>query len=276
MSKARSPKALLQGPVSSGSGPVIGHGPHLAHVRWSASDGRSSSDNTNDQLEQQRKDDFLSMASHELKTPIATLKAFLQLISSGEGPEAVVSKVHLKKMVDQVDRLTRLVSDLLEVSKIQKGEIEFDDEEVEVGPLVQMVLNEARARHTSHVFTLTGSVGCKVQGDKARLGQAVTELLNNAVKFSPESELIEVNITCSGDQVDIIVRDHGIGMPGPEQDHIFERYYRVLKDPAKPFPGLGVGLYIVSEIVGHHNGSIAVSSVAGEGSAFTLSLPIAE
>lgn len=244
--------------------------PHLAHFRTEG----GVSENISHQLEKQRKDDFLSMASHELKTPISTLKAFLQMVSDGDGPESVVSKSHLKKMVDQVDRLTRLVTDLLEVSRIQKGEIEFEQDNVDVDRLVNEVLDDARSRHPSHQFVLRGTAGCKVTGDRARLAQAITELLNNAVKFSPNSDLIEVNVACHGDAVDITVLDHGIGLHSADQDKIFERYFRVLKDPAKPFPGLGVGLYIVSEIVRHHQGSILVSSEAGQGSAFTMSLPV--
>jgi signal transduction histidine kinase len=241
-------------------------GPHLAHVRH----GKDALG-----MEQQRKDDFLSMASHELKTPITTLKAFLQLVSSGDGPEVIVSKAHLHKMVDQVDRLTRLVTDLLEVSKIQKGQIDFQQELVAVDPLVQEVLAEARTRHQSHRFTLMGASGRNTRGDRARLAQALTELLNNAVKFSPDSDLIEVTIGSGPSAVEITVCDHGIGMQQGEEKRIFERYYRVLVDPAKPFPGLGVGLYIVSEIVRHHGGSVSVSSIAGQGSAFTMSLPVA-
>lgn len=249
------------------AGPIWGT-PHLAHLRSGENESISQT------LEKQRKDDFLSMASHELKTPISTLKAFLQMVSDNDGPEAVVSKVHLKKMVDQVDRLTRLVTDLLEVSKIQKGEIEFEKDNVDVDILVNEVLADARSRHTSHQFMLSGTAGCKITGDRARLGQAITELLNNAVKFSPNSDRIEVNVACKENAVEITVQDHGIGLHSADQDKIFERYFRVLKDPAKPFPGLGVGLYIVSEIVRHHQGRILVTSEAGEGAAFTLSLPV--
>jgi signal transduction histidine kinase len=225
-------------------------------------------------LERQRKDDFLSMASHELKTPITTLKAFLQLIASNEGPEVVVSRVHLKKMGDQVDRLTRLVTDLLEVHKIQKGELEFDRDRIDMDPLVMEVVADARVKHQTHRFTLTGASGCVITGDRARISQALSELLTNAVKFSPDTDLIEVNIACAGEKVDLTVSDHGIGLHDQEQDRIFDRYYRVLTDPAKPFPGLGVGLFIVSEIVRHHGGSVAVSSIPGEGSAFTMSFPV--
>ncbi len=214
------------------------------------------------------------MASHELKTPITTLKAFLQLIASNDGPEVVVPRVHLKKMADQVDRLTRLVTDLLEVHKIQKGELEFENERIDMDPLVMEVVADARGRHQSHRFTLTGASGCTIHGDRARISQALSELLTNAVKFSPGSDLIEVRITCGEKKVEIIVSDHGIGLSDQEQDRIFDRYYRVLTDPAKPFPGLGVGLFIVSEIVRHHGGSVAVSSIPGEGSAFTMSFPV--
>ncbi len=268
MSSAQPYNRLPDPTNNSGNTNPIWAAPHLAHSRAKEPESIAYA------LEQQRKDDFLSMASHELKTPISTLKAFLQLVSDGDGPEAVVSKAHLKKMVDQVDRLTRLVTDLLEVSKIQKGEIEFEKGNVDVDALVNEVLAEARLRHTSHQFILSGTAGCKITGDRARLGQALTELLNNAVKFSPNSDLIEVNVGCRADVVNITVQDHGIGLHSADQDKIFERYFRVLKDPAKPFPGLGVGLYIVSEIVRHHQGKVLVSSEAGEGAAFTLSLPV--
>jgi signal transduction histidine kinase len=166
-------------------------GPHLAHVRTVEGDRRSSveppvNDIRSRHLEQQRKDDFLSMASHELKTPITTLKAFLQLVSDGEGSEVLVNRSYLIKMADQVERLTRLVSDLLEVSKIQKGQIEFAHEPVAVDPLVREVVGEAQKKHPSHRFTLSGEADCILYGDRARIVQALTELLNNAVKFSPE------------------------------------------------------------------------------------------
>src|SRR5690606_20745593 len=119
-----------------------------------------------ERMEQQRKDDFLSMASHELKTPITTLRAFLQLFSSSDGPEVIVPKKHLKKMSDQVDRLTRLVGDLLEVSKIQRGQIEFADEPIDLEYLVHQVVANARSGHTTHHFLLQGSVDAKVRGDR--------------------------------------------------------------------------------------------------------------
>jgi signal transduction histidine kinase len=125
----------------------------------------------------------------------------------------------------------------------------------------------------SHTIVVRGAVGTSLIGDPDRLGQVFINLLSNAIKYSPDAETVEMDLSTSEDAVTVRVRDHGLGIPREQRDKIFDRFYRVTDLSQRAIPGLGMGLYIVAEIIKHYGGTITVESAVGEGSTFTVTLP---
>ena len=224
---------------------------------------------------EQRKDDFISMASHELRTPITTLKGLTQILSmklERQGMHDLVA--NLAMMDKQCDRLIRLISELLDVSKIQAGRLEYDDEPVDIDALVHETVEMLQPTLSTHTLTTTGTTSATIQGDKDRLGQVLTNLISNAVKYSPQQDNVDIVLAATSMTATISVRDYGIGIPKAHQEKIFDRFYRVFDAHDRTFPGLGMGLYIAFEIVERHDGQISIESEEGKGSTFIVSLPL--
>jgi len=223
---------------------------------------------------EQRKDNFISMASHELKTPLTILSAFTQLLHeqfAAEGRQDVVQ--HLSKMEAQVTNLTKLVVDLLDISKMQAGQLELALEAVDLDELVQGVVENLQPTTTHHLL-IEGTAQRHVIGDRDRLGQVLIILLTNAIKYSPRADTIFVRVAHTRDTLTVRVQDFGIGIAQSHQQRLFQRFYRVLSEKDKTYPGLGIGLYIAHEIIERHGGKIWVESVEGKGSTFSFSLPL--
>lgn len=222
---------------------------------------------------ERRKDDFISMAAHELKTPITSIKAFTQLLQRLPEVQKGKSKVILEKTEDQINKLTKLISDLLDVSKMQAGKLIFQTEEFNIDDLVSETVEIFQQLTDTHAITLQGKTGKKVYGDKYRIEQVLNNLLTNALKYSAKADRIDVKLMESDDYVTVMVSDYGIGIPHKHQDHIFDRFYRVQDNDDRNYPGLGIGLYIASQIIIRHNGKIWLDSKEGRGSTFYFSLP---
>jgi len=223
------------------------------------------------------RDDFISAASHELKTPVTSLKIYTELLlrqSRQRGDEQTSS--HLQKMNGQIERLAVLISDLLDVSKIEAGKLELRREMVELRPVVDEVIEAVQTTTTKHHIEINGHVGRAVIGDRERLSQVVTNLLTNAVKYSPHADRIVVRIAETGAGATIEVEDYGIGIDEEHLDQIFDRFYRVTSADEKTFPGLGMGLFISQEIVRRHGGTMEVTSTKGRGSVFRFTVPYGE
>ncbi|MFL5703860.1 MAG: PAS domain S-box protein [Ktedonobacteraceae bacterium] len=225
---------------------------------------------------EQRKDEFIGMASHELKTPITSLKGFAQLLKrklEKQGlPESVAM---LNKMEIQLTRLTHLVTDLLDVSKIRAGKLDYAEETIDIDALVHDIADTLQQISTTHTITIQGASHIHIVGDSDRLGQVFTNLISNAVKYSPQANQVDISLAVSQNMVTVSVRDYGIGIPKEHQQKIFDRFYRVSEVHDQTFPGLGMGLYISSEIVKRHGGRLWVESTKGNGATFFISLPIA-
>ncbi len=223
---------------------------------------------------ERRKDEFIGMASHELKTPITTLKGFTQLLRrtfERRGlPEAVPT---LTKMEAQVDRLTKLIDELLDVSKIQAGRVDYEEEPVDLAALLRETVELLQASSPTQALLLKAPPHAWILGDKGHLSQMVTNLITNAIKYSPQANQVDLFLTVSQTTVTLHVRDEGFGIPKAYQKHIFDRFYRV-PDRQQVIPGLGLGLYITHEIVKRHGGEITVESEEGKGSTFIVSLPL--
>ncbi|MDE2026110.1 MAG: HAMP domain-containing histidine kinase, partial [Patescibacteria group bacterium] len=223
-----------------------------------------------------RKDDFVSMASHELKTPLTTAKVLAQILqkqfinSTNERAKKFVNRIN-----EQIDNLTDLVKDLLDVTRIQQGKILLKKENFSLYDLIKEVA-ETMQTSTNRLFTIRLHKPCKVYGDKEKIRQVLTNFITNAMKYSPENKNVIIRSIIKNSAVTIEVQDFGIGIPESEQSKIFEKFFQANHVPEErnTYPGLGLGLYISAEIIKLHNGMIGVSSVQGKGSTFYFTIPI--
>jgi PAS domain S-box-containing protein len=234
-------------------------------------------DNSARQELDQRKDAFLGMASHELKTPLASLKLQTQLLRKKLGKQDLPNvEVVCARMETQLNAITRLVDELLDLSHIQAGKLEYAHEIVDLDAMLKEVVEVIQSTQTTHTIVLQHATSpAFVVGDRDRLAQVFLNLLSNAIKYAPYAPLIDMALNTEASAVTISVRDQGIGIPRELQRRIFERFYRAVPLHQRAFPGLGMGLYIVSEIVEHHGGTIRVESELGKGATFHLTFPLA-
>ncbi|WP_374461459.1 PAS domain S-box protein [Chryseobacterium taeanense] len=221
-----------------------------------------------------RKDDFLSIASHELKTPLTTIKGLVQLLQRMK-PDGASEKYNetLDKVSVYVDRLNILISDLLDTSKIQSGNIELHLEPFEIDKTIRDTVDNLSVSAPSHTISLSGTTNATILGDELQISQVINNLISNAIKYSPDSNKVDVYINRVGNFIKISVTDYGMGISSQDKAKIFERFYRA-KHIQKKFPGLGIGLYISHEIIANHKGTLWVESEVGEGSTFSFTLPI--
>lgn len=235
----------------------------------------SSTDIDEQKRQEERKDAFISMASHELKTPVTSLKGFAHILQNRlkkRGDEE--SLRFLSSINKQLNRLTRLINDLLDITRVQQGRLEYDEELLDLDALVRETIENLQAGTSTHRLLFEGGQTARVYGDKDRIGQVFTNLITNAIKYSPGADQVTIRLFNDGDSAIVSVQDFGIGIAAKHQARIFERFYQVTDPEEKTYPGLGIGLYISSEIVKRHRGRIQVESKKGAGSTFSFSLPL--
>ena len=235
----------------------------------------SSTDIQEIKEQEQQKDLFISMASHELKTPLTSIKGYVQILQS---MQANVEKPFLEKSLGiihkQVNKLTQLIAELLDVSKIKSGGLDFNKEEFEMNELIREVVIEIKHINPQYEIFFNECEKIVVFADRNRIGQVLINFLNNAVKYSPTSKLVKVYCRLNGDRVRISIEDSGIGIDKKDQENIFQRFYRVEGRSEKTFPGFGIGLFISAEIVRRHSGTIQLESELGKGSVFSFEIPV--
>ena len=180
-----------------------------------------------------------------------------------------------KKMDLQVVKLTSLIGDLLDVTKINSGKIHLNQSCFDFEKIVLETAEEMQMS-TTHKIEIYTEKGGTVFADRERIGQVITNLISNAIKYSPDADRVVVETQHQENQVIFTVKDFGIGMPEDKKDRVFEQYYRVSGDEESTFPGLGLGLYIAAQIVERSGGKIWVNSVLGKGSTFSFSLPLSQ
>jgi PAS domain S-box-containing protein len=219
-----------------------------------------------------KKDEFIGLASHELKTPLTSITGYLQILNRQGGDER--SKKFLIKTIRQVKKLSGLVSDLLDVSKIEAGKLQLAKENFDIRQVTDDAIELIQHSNQTHTISFETDVeSLEIYGDPQRIEQVIINLLTNAIKYSPQANKVEVRLTHSAEEVQMNVKDFGIGIPAEKLQHLFSRFYRV-EDMNPNISGLGIGLYISHEIVSRHGGKLWVESILGEGSVFRLSIPI--
>ncbi len=221
------------------------------------------------------RDTFISVASHELKTPVTSLNVYLEVMLrqfKKEKNESAV--VNLTKMKKQIDKLTVLIHDLLDVTRIQTGKLAFDEELFDLSEIVHDIVENTKPLANKHELIIEKNDPVQVWGDKDRLGQVISNFLTNAIKYSPDANKIIIHSEHTKDTVMVSVKDFGIGIEQSHLKKIFNRFYRVTDRNVQTFPGLGIGLYICHEIIKRHGGEIKVESKKGKGSLFSFSIPL--
>jgi PAS domain S-box-containing protein len=223
---------------------------------------------------EKRRDEFISTASHELKTPLTSQKAFGELLE-----QTIVKKgyddllPYIQRINKQTDKLKKLIEDLLELSRIQSGRLLMEYKKFKIDDLIQETVANTQLT-TKHKIILEGESKNFVKGDRERLGQVITNLLSNAIKYSPQSKKVRIEIKNVKDYVQICIQDYGIGIDKDFHQRIFERFFRVTGHDEKTFPGMGIGLHVSQEIIKRHNGDIWVESTKGKGSKFYFTVPL--
>jgi signal transduction histidine kinase len=220
-----------------------------------------------------KKDEFISIASHELKTPLTTIKAYAQLLDRGIEAEDP-NKLYVDRALVQIRKLDNLIVDLLDLSKIESGKLKFNKKPFAFETTLNNAIEMICQTYPDYRIIRIGECDVELFGDEMRIEQVIINYLTNAVKYSPEHKEIDIETGLRPDgRLFVEVRDHGIGIPKDHQANIFSKFYRV-EEAANRFQGLGIGLYICAEIIRRHEGEYGVESEPGKGSAFYFSVPL--
>ena len=219
---------------------------------------------------EKKKDEFIGIASHELKTPLTSIKGYLELLNELEDKHP--NKLFVQKARENVDKLERLIKDLLDVSKIQSGQLQLNMKEFDMDELINETIASFQMIVSTHRIEKADCDKEIVLADRQRIEQVLVNLLSNAIKYSPGENRIVVSCRKAGTELIVKVKDFGIGIPEEEQENIFKRFYRT-KDMSVHISGFGLGLYICRDIITRHHGKIWVEK-ENKGSSFYFSLPL--
>ncbi|HEY0669449.1 MAG TPA: PAS domain S-box protein [Sphingobacteriaceae bacterium] len=270
------PISLTVSPIKNSRGQIIGAS-KIARDITIQNEARQKLHLYNKQLEKinSYKDEFIGMASHELKTPLTSVNLYLQMLQRSETNEQ--NKKFITQSVSQLNKLNCLVSDLLDVSKIQSGKLLLRPASFEVNELIYEVAKIMQETNNSHFIEIENDLTNRkfIIADKHRLEQVMINLLTNAIKYSPNSDRIVVSVIDKVEKIKISITDFGIGVPEDQQEKIFTRFYRI-EELGPSYSGLGIGLYISSEIITSHGGHLWVESIPGKGSTFSFEIPITQ
>ncbi|MBB6271258.1 two-component system CheB/CheR fusion protein [Pedobacter cryoconitis] len=220
---------------------------------------------------EQLKDEFISIASHELKTPLTSIKAFNQLMIKTKDQDRLNGFVI--KCSDNITRLEKLIADLLDVTKLNAGKIEYNMAPFSFKKLLMDTVESAQHIFPSHQIILETCCDIEFTGDQFRLEQVINNFLTNAVKYSPQGKFVLVNTHLDYEHIIVSIKDFGIGIAPSNINKLFDRYFRV-DSTAMRFEGLGLGLFITSEILKRHSGEVWIESEVGKGSTFHFKLPV--
>ena len=234
-------------------------------------------DITEHKEDEQRKNDFIVMVSHELKTPLTSMKGYVQVLQAKlRQREDTLGEGMLEKANIQISKMTNMINGFLNISRLESGKIHMNLQAFDLAELIAEAKEEALATITAHtvVFAKTGST--IVNADREKIAQVIHNLISNAAKYSAPGTTIHIYTESLDGKVKVSVRDEGIGIISEDLPRIFDRYYRVANNITTSVSGFGIGLYLCFEIIHHHHGEIWVESELGEGSVFNFVLPITE
>ncbi|MDB4900823.1 MAG: yycG 1 [Mucilaginibacter sp.] len=222
-----------------------------------------------------RKTDFIAMASHELKTPLTSLQAYVQMLAARARKAGdTFALAALDKANVQVKKMGTLINGFLNASSFEAGKIYLNEQPFEIGALMTEIVGDLILTTKSHNFLLTSCPTIVVNADRDKIGQVINNFLSNAVKYSPKGTNIEISCTEIKDMLQVSIKDEGPGINAQDQEKIFNRYYRVENVETRQVSGFGLGLYLSAEIIHQHNGKVWVKSEIGKGSTFYFSLPL--
>lgn len=223
---------------------------------------------------ERKKDEFISIASHELKTPMTSIKGYIQLLErSLDKNDKETIRARLHKVQNQIEKLNLLIADLLDISKIESGKLKFNKQYFSFDNLLEHLIEVMQQSNPQVKIVKKGSVDGNIFGDEMRIEQVIINFITNAIKYGPDGEEIHINSEIRDNELYFSVKDFGIGMSEEHQQKIFEKFYRI-EETSERFQGLGIGLYICQEIIDRHKGKIGAHSVLGEGSEFYFQIPL--
>jgi PAS domain S-box-containing protein len=266
--------------------PVIGF--HDGKQRWVRSVGKFVADEKNgnyitgvmaDITEQKmddiRKNDFIGMVSHELKTPLTSLNAIVQVANAKlKTSDDQFLAGAMTKAIAQVKRMSTMINGFLNISRLESGKVMIEKSHFNIDELIHEITEEMKLSVASHQISVTPCPPIDIYADRDKINSVVSNLISNAVKYSPKDTMIKVSCTLSKNEVTVSISDQGIGIKSSDADKIFDRYYRVESSNTRHISGFGIGLYLSAEIIERHGGKIWLESEPGKGSTFYFSLPL--
>jgi signal transduction histidine kinase len=232
-----------------------------------------------EQIEQReldkRRNEFISMVVHEIKTPLTSLKASAQLLNRRSARTSDESTTRLTARMDmQINKLTQLIDDFRDVTRIEGDRLQFRENYFSFDELVQEMVEELQSITDQQTIQCEGGTGKTIWGDRTRIGQVITNFLTNAIKYAPDADRIIVKTSADHTNVTLCVQDFGPGIPKDEHISIFNPFYRIEGSEQRAASGLGLGLYIAAEMIRRQEGKIWVESEEGQGATFCFTLPI--
>ena len=259
---------IILNPVFSDNGAIDG----VAFFAFEVTDLMIAQEATKDLMN--KKDEFMSIASHELKTPITSIKGYLQFaLKMAQQEKFEHISGFIDKATKQIGKLTSLVDDLLDVTRIQAGKMVFTFSDFNINEVIEESVDGMQGSLGKHSVTMEMEKDVIVHADKNRIEQVVSNFLSNALKYSPHSDEIIIKTELKEASLRVAVKDFGIGIPKDKAYYIFDRFFRV-EESSHLFSGLGLGLYISAEIIERHGGEIGVISEENKGSEFWFEIPL--
>lgn len=254
--------SLTISPVKDSQGNIIG----LSKI---------ARDITSKKQEEARKNDFIAIISHELKTPLTSVKSYIQVLLAKARKEGADFSVNaLTRAETQTNKMIYMINDFLSLARLEEGKIHLNKENFELHPLMEDLANDAQFLAAGHTIQLRDCDKIVVNADKDKISQIMINLLSNAIKYSAKGSIVTIGCNKHEGRVKIYVSDQGIGIDVVDQKRLFERFYRVENEKMRTVSGFGIGLYLVAEILKYHDSKIEVDSKLGEGSTFYFELEI--
>lgn len=234
-------------------------------------------DITEQKEDEQRKNDFISMVSHELKTPLSSIKGYTQILESrAKKSQDKFTLGLMEKTGKQVARMTKLIDGFLNVSRLESAKIHIECKRFDLANLIKETEEETITQISSHNVVFEPVETTFVNADRDKIGQILTNLISNAVKYSPQGTTVSIACVTRNNQALVSIKDEGRGIQQADLPKLFERFYRVENNEYRHVAGFGIGLYLCCEIIKRHDGNIWAESGAGKGSTFYFTLPLAD